>query len=67
VKLQGSESNGLTADAPGSSIDLLEGQIRSGEWGVGPKVITIDRAALDVFEQIQVDFASSSAYPEVKP
>jgi hypothetical protein len=30
-------------------------------------VIVIDRAALDVFEQIQLDVASSSAYPEVKP
>jgi hypothetical protein len=26
-----------------------------------------DRAALDVFEQIRLDVASSSAYPEVKP
>jgi hypothetical protein len=26
-----------------------------------------DRAALDVSEQIQLDFASSSAYLEVKP
>jgi hypothetical protein len=26
-----------------------------------------DRAALAVFEQIQLDFASGFAYPEVKP
>jgi hypothetical protein len=55
----------LTADAPGNTNNLLEGQIRSR--GVGPKVIAIDRAALDVFAQIQLDFASSSACLEVKP
>jgi hypothetical protein len=27
----------------------------------------ITRAVLDVFAQIQLDFASTSAYPEVKP
>jgi hypothetical protein len=32
-----------------------------------PGVDRRDRAALDVFAQIQLDFASSSAYPEVKP
>jgi hypothetical protein len=32
-----------------------------------PRVDRRDRAALDVFAQIQLDFASSSAYPEVKP
>ena len=59
------KTNSLTADTLQNTVNLLKDELRSG--ALPPKITKVQRRAIDVYEGIQLEVASQSTCPELKP